>query len=82
LTYDETGHNDYQEVLAVFKDVKNAAYRDAGQMLIDNVQDGNARTGFAMAGWNPRRNDMKAQAVEWWNWGTIRIGGQHDDDRP
>ncbi|KAB8068385.1 amine oxidase [Aspergillus leporis] len=68
LTYDETGHNDYQEVLAVFKDVKNAAYRDAGQMLIDNVQDGNARTGFAMAGWNPRRNDMKAQAVEWWNW--------------
>ncbi|RAQ56328.1 polyamine oxidase [Aspergillus flavus] len=68
LTYDETGYNDYQDLLNTFSDVKDVAYRDAGQMLLDNIQDNNARTGFAMAGWNPPQNDMKAQAVEWWNW--------------
>ncbi|KAE8388448.1 amine oxidase [Aspergillus alliaceus] len=70
LTYDENGYNDYQDILDAFSDIKDTAYKDAGQMLLDNIQDGNARTGFAMAGWNPRRNDMKAQAVEWWNWVT------------
>ncbi|KAE8350537.1 amine oxidase [Aspergillus coremiiformis] len=68
LTYDETGYHDYQDLLDLFGHAKQTAYRDAGQMLLANVQDGNARTGFAMAGWNPRWNDMKAQAVEWWNW--------------
>jgi hypothetical protein len=28
-----------------------------------------ARSGLALAGWRPRRDDMAAQAVEWWNWG-------------
>ena len=62
--------------------MKDVAYRDAGQMLLDNIQDNNARTGFAMAGWNPRRNDMKARAVEWWNWGTKRMGGQDVAENP
>lgn len=38
-------------------------------MLVQNVQDQTARTGFALAGWRPKKDDMKAQAVEWWNWG-------------
>ncbi|GAB1200668.1 hypothetical protein APSETT444_010042 [Aspergillus pseudonomiae] len=68
LTYDETGYSDYQDLLDAISDVKDVAYRNAGQMLLDNIQDHNARTGFALAGWNPQRSDMKAQAVEWWNW--------------
>ncbi|KAE8379358.1 flavin-containing amine oxidoreductase-domain containing protein [Aspergillus bertholletiae] len=70
LTYDETGYNDYQHLLDAFGDLKSIAFRAAGQMLLDNIQDSNARTGFAMAGWNPPRNDMKAQAVEWWDWAS------------
>lgn len=38
-------------------------------MLKENLQDQNARTGLAVAGWRPRKDDMAAQAVEWWNWG-------------
>ncbi|KAE8400591.1 amine oxidase [Aspergillus pseudonomiae] len=70
LTYDETGYSDYQDLLDAISDVKDVAYRNAGQMLLDNIQDHNARTGFALAGWNPQRSDMKAQAVEWWNWAS------------
>ncbi len=41
----------------------------AGQMLVDNIQDLSARTGLALNGWNPAHDDMKAQACEYWAWG-------------
>jgi polyamine oxidase len=45
------------------------AARNAGRILTQNLQDQTARTGLALAGWRPRKNDMAAQAVEWWSWG-------------
>ncbi|KAE8151694.1 polyamine oxidase [Aspergillus avenaceus] len=68
LTYDESGNSDYRDLLKIYGEAQKQAYKDAGQMLLDNVQDSNGRTGFSMAGWKPRKDDMKAQAVEWWNW--------------
>ncbi|THC91472.1 hypothetical protein EYZ11_009055 [Aspergillus tanneri] len=68
VTYDESGATDYHGILEAYTRAKKIASQDAGRILTDNVQDQTARTGLAMAGWRPRMDDMKAQAVEWWNW--------------
>ena len=39
--------------------------QDAGYILSNNLQDRSVRSGLSLAGWKPRQ-DMKAQAVEWW----------------
>ncbi|RAH48931.1 putative flavin containing polyamine oxidase [Aspergillus brunneoviolaceus CBS 621.78] len=67
-TYNETGEADYQYLLDEYARVYEIAARDAGRILMENLQDQTARTGLALAGWRPRKNDMAAQAVEWWNW--------------
>lgn len=69
LTYDENGYVDYTNVLDEYDKANKIATQEAGVLLMDNLQDQTGRTGYALAGWRPRKNDMKAQAVEWWNWG-------------
>ncbi|PLB49326.1 polyamine oxidase [Aspergillus steynii IBT 23096] len=68
LTYDETGYTDYRDILAEYAQASKIASREAGRILSENLQDQTARSGLALAGWRPRKDDMKAQAVEWWNW--------------
>ncbi|KAL5363028.1 amine oxidase [Aspergillus floccosus] len=68
LTYDEHGYVDFQNVLDEYDEASEKASQEAGRLLVQNVQDMTARSGFALAGWNPGHDDMKAQAVEWWNW--------------
>ncbi|KAL2841413.1 hypothetical protein BJY01DRAFT_257019 [Aspergillus pseudoustus] len=68
LTYNETGYVDYSAVLDEYAVARHRASLHAGEILTDNLQDMTARSGLALAGWRPRRNDMAAQAVEWWNW--------------
>ncbi|KAJ5110019.1 hypothetical protein N7532_002664 [Penicillium argentinense] len=68
LTYDENGFNDYASMLDEFEDMYDEASEQAGILLKENLQDQTARTGLALAGWRPKIDDMKAQAVEWWEW--------------
>ncbi|KAH8431479.1 putative flavin containing polyamine oxidase [Aspergillus melleus] len=67
-TYDETGYTDYRDILAEYTHASEIASKEAGRILSENLQDQTARSGLALAGWRPRKDDMKAQAVEWWNW--------------
>jgi polyamine oxidase len=69
LTYNETGYADYTSTLAEYALAREKASLHAGRILNSNLQDMTARSGLALAGWRPRRDDMVAQAVEWWNWG-------------
>lgn len=41
-------------------------------MLKDNLQDQTAKAGLALAGWKPKSDAMEAQAIDWWNWGTLK----------
>ncbi|KAG6011004.1 hypothetical protein E4U21_000035 [Claviceps maximensis] len=68
LTYNETGHTDYRELLVEYWDAWANASVKAGQMLADNIQDETVRAGLSLAGWNPKHNDMKRQAIDWWCW--------------
>ena len=68
LTYDHTGQVDYTNLLDKYEDIADKAATDAGEILINNLQDTNAKAGLAVQGWKPSMNDMHAQAVEWWEW--------------
>lgn len=70
LTYNETGYTDYSDLLDAYDEASTEAGENAGRILTENLQDQTARTGLAVAGWRPRKDDMAAQAVEWWSWGT------------
>lgn len=70
LTYNETGYTDYTSLLDEFETMYEGAAEQAGILLKENLQDQTARTGLALAGWKPKKDDMKRQAVEWWEWGT------------
>lgn len=67
LMYDENGPADYGDVSDAFDEAWEIAAADAGAMLVDNLQDTNGRAGLSLAGWKPGK-DMRAQAIEWWNW--------------
>lgn len=67
LTYDETGYTDYVDLLDQWDDMYDVAEDDSGVNLTNNLQDYDARTGFRLADWKPKK-DMHAQAVEWWSW--------------
>lgn len=69
LTYNETGYVDYTNVLHEYEQHSSKAVEQAGVLLKQNLQDQTARSGYALAGWRPRVDDMAAKAVEWWNWG-------------
>ncbi|KAF2014068.1 amine oxidase, partial [Aaosphaeria arxii CBS 175.79] len=67
LTYDQNGAANYSDLLDEWAATYDIAEDDAGSILLNNLQDVNARTGMSMAGWKPKK-DMRAQAVEWWSW--------------
>lgn len=67
LTYDETGANDYSDLINDFKDAYGTAAADAGNILTGKLQDTSMRAGLSLACWKPKQ-DMKKAAVEWWEW--------------
>lgn len=67
LTYDQTGANNYSDILDDYDDASDIAVADAGYLLAENLQDISARTGLSLAGWKAT-GDMHMAAVEWWNW--------------
>ncbi|PSN64925.1 polyamine oxidase-like protein [Corynespora cassiicola Philippines] len=68
LTYNETGAADYADMLDEFEEYYTTSEQNAGYILTDNLQDRSFRAGLRQAGWSPKKNDMAAQAVEWWMW--------------
>ncbi|ODA83470.1 hypothetical protein RJ55_01984 [Drechmeria coniospora] len=68
LTYDETGASDYGHLLEAYEAAARKMTVEAGRLLAENLQDQSARSGLSLAGWNPRHDDMAAQAVEYWSW--------------
>ncbi|KAG5978972.1 hypothetical protein E4U55_005705 [Claviceps digitariae] len=68
LTYNETGHTDYNELLEEYSNAWSQASARAGRLLADNLQDETVRAGLSLADWNPKHSDMRRQAVEWWSW--------------
>lgn len=71
LTYDETGFNDYSDLLDDFENAYSNLEEDAGYILMDDLQDRSTRAGLLLSGWNPKvmgKKQMAAEAVEWWEW--------------
>lgn len=68
-TYNKDGYSDYSHLLDLYEDAYDIASQNAGEILTQNLQDMNAKSGLALAGWNPKPFDMEAQAVDWWSWG-------------
>ncbi|KAJ5678207.1 uncharacterized protein N7477_003840 [Penicillium maclennaniae] len=67
-TYNEHGYKDYSHLLEKYDDAYDIANMRAGEILSQNLQDQSAQSGLALAGWNPKKHDMEAQAVDWWKW--------------
>ncbi|KAF4122244.1 polyamine oxidase [Geosmithia morbida] len=68
LTYNASGYADYSHLVDECYEAIQEMTLEAGHMLTENIQDRSARSGLAMAGWNPEHSDMEAQAAELWNW--------------
>ncbi|KND87437.1 Polyamine oxidase [Tolypocladium ophioglossoides CBS 100239] len=68
LTYNETGYADYSDLLDIYGTASDSMTVEAGRLLAENLQDQSARSGLALAGWNPKHGNMAAQAVEYWSW--------------
>ena len=69
LTYNETGYTDFSALLDEYENKFETASELAGTILKENYQDMTVRSGLSLADWKPKRDDMTAQAVEWWEWG-------------
>lgn len=69
LTYNETGYTDFSALLDEYETKFETASDLAGTILKENYQDMTVRSGLSLADWKPKRDDMTAQAVEWWEWG-------------
>lgn len=71
-TYNDHGFRDYSHLQGEWDAAYEIASQRAGAMLKDNLQDQTAKTGLALAGWKPKSDAMEAQAIDWWNWGTLK----------
>ncbi|KAJ5085823.1 hypothetical protein N7532_010594 [Penicillium argentinense] len=67
-TYNDKGYSDYSHLLDAYDKAYDIANKKAGEILTQNLQDQTAQSGLALAGWNPGKHDMEAQAVDWWKW--------------
>ncbi|KAL8698870.1 MAG: hypothetical protein Q9224_001653 [Gallowayella concinna] len=65
-TFNETGAVNFTYLLDDYEDAYSTFEQDAGDILVQNLQDRSARSGFRLAGWKPEK-DAAAQAVEWWS---------------
>ncbi|KAK5988312.1 Polyamine oxidase 1 [Cladobotryum mycophilum] len=68
LTYNETGFTDYSDLLDEYEESFTKASASSSVRRKKNLQDQTVRAGLALAGWNPRHNDMFRQVVDWWSW--------------
>lgn len=67
-TFDHEGETDWSDKIDEFDEAYAKAAAEAGHMLINNIQDTSARAALRTAGWRPEKDDMHAQAADWWGW--------------
>ena len=72
-TYNKDGYSDYSDLLDAYDDAYDIANQRAGEILTQNLQDQNVKSGMALAGWNPKVHEMEAQAADWWSWGKLSL---------
>lgn len=65
LTYDQTGAVNYTYLLDDYEDSYAILEQDAGDILVQDLEDRSYRAGLSLAGWKPKKN-MQQQAAEWW----------------
>ena len=76
-TYNKDGYFDYSHLIDAYDEAYEIANAKAGEILTQNLQDQNAKSGLALAGWTPKVHDMEAQAVDWWSWGKLSALRMH-----
>ncbi|KAF5017278.1 hypothetical protein F66182_10815 [Fusarium sp. NRRL 66182] len=67
-TFDHEGDTDWSAKIDKFDAVYEEAAAEAGLIILDNLEDTSARAALRSAGWRPAKNDMHAQAADWWGW--------------
>ncbi|KAJ4244403.1 hypothetical protein NW762_014531 [Fusarium torreyae] len=67
-TYDHEGDTDWSDKIDEFDSAADQMSAVAGEIILDNLQDTSARAALRTAGWRPKRDDMHAQAADWWGW--------------
>ncbi|KAI4593551.1 hypothetical protein KJ359_009237 [Pestalotiopsis sp. 9143b] len=67
LTYNESGEIDFISELEAFEDALDRLAAEAGELLVDNIQDRTIREGLSLIGWKPEQREYPAaaEAVEW-----------------
>ncbi|KAK8856749.1 flavin-containing polyamine oxidase [Apiospora arundinis] len=70
LTYNETGPVDFTSEIKEFEDAVSRMAAEAGELLVDNIQDRTLREGLNHVGWKPNQRGypQAADAVEWWQY--------------
>ncbi|KAF5656488.1 n1-acetylpolyamine oxidase [Fusarium circinatum] len=67
-TFDHKGAKNWTDKIAELDEAFENASGESGEILLDNLQDLSARAGLRTGGWRPDKNDMYAQAADWWGW--------------
>ncbi|KAF5976390.1 hypothetical protein FBULB1_6949 [Fusarium bulbicola] len=67
-TFDHEGAKNWTDKIAELDEAFENASGESGEILLDNLQDLSARAGLRTGGWRPDKNDMYAQAADWWGW--------------
>lgn len=57
-----------------FEDAVSRMAAEAGELLVDNIQDRTLREGLTHVGWKPNQREypQAADAVEWWLYGMLK----------
>ncbi|KAF4449514.1 hypothetical protein F53441_7219 [Fusarium austroafricanum] len=67
-TFDHKGATNWSGKIKEFDEFSDKAAAEAGRLLLENLQDTSVRAALRTAGWRPAKDDMHAQAADWWGW--------------
>lgn len=75
LTYNESGEVDFISELKEFENALDRLAAEAGELLVDNIQDRTIREGLSLVGWKPEQREYPAaaEAVEWFLYGSLPL---------
>ncbi|KAF5613362.1 n1-acetylpolyamine oxidase [Fusarium tjaetaba] len=68
LTFDHKGQTNWSSTIKDLEKIYSKAEAEAGRLLLSNLQDTSVRAAIRSAGWRPDKDDMHAQAADWWKW--------------
>ncbi|KAF5630336.1 n1-acetylpolyamine oxidase [Fusarium sp. NRRL 52700] len=68
LTFDHKGQTNWSSTIKDLEEIYSKAEAESGRLLLGNLQDTSVRAAIRSAGWRPDKDDMHAQAADWWKW--------------